>query len=121
MKKTAIALVLLLVVTPVAFAYEDGRTEKGPMARSGTVFMRGVGNILGMPMELSSTLVRETEMHSRLWPVTYAPRLVQNIFLRAASGVNDAFFLPWVVPFTDDISPWTEPMGLTDYPWQIHE
>lgn len=121
MKKWIGIILLSMILVSPAYAYEDGRTERGPLARSGMVFLRGLGNIAGIPMEISSTLIRETEMHSRLWPVTYAPRLVTNIFMRATSAVNDVLLLPWIVPFTDDISPWTEPMGLPTYPWQVHE
>ena len=111
--------VFLLTSLPLQ-ASVDGHTDKGPMARPAVVFFRGVSNIVGMPLELISTGRREAQSHPRLWPVTYVPRFLTNFFIRAASGINDMFFYPWVVPYTDDISPWTEPMGLPDYPWEVH-
>lgn len=119
MKKVIIMTALFLGVLPISIeASVDGRTTRGPLARLGMVEGRGLLNLLGSPAELCSTARREMELHPRLWPVTYLPRFFANAVLRVTSGVADIAFYPWVVPFTDDISPWTEPYGLPVYPWQ---
>lgn len=124
MKKSCLALavcsLLFFSSASVSESATDGRTERGPATRPGVVFFRGLGNVVGLPFEVVTTLVREGEMHSRLWPATYPFRLVQNILFRSASAVTDMFFLPWVSPSTEDISPLTESMGLPDYPWEVH-
>ena len=120
MKKTIISgLIGLFVVTPLLEASVDGRTDHSPYVRPLIVTTRGVVNVVEMPCEIWQTARREKEIHSRLWPVTYLPRLIGNIFLRASSAVNDGLFFPWITPFTDDLSPWTEPFGLPEYPCQV--
>lgn len=121
MKKIAIILGLLCLTQPVFGADVDGRTEKGGLGRAATVMTRGLLNVVGVPFEIPATMARETESHSKLWPITGIPRSINNIFIRAASGVNDFFFMPFSTAFSNDISPMTEPMGLPDYPWQVHE
>ena len=121
MKKIAIILGFLCIATPAFGSDVDGRTEKGVLARTGSVMTRGLLNVVGAPLEIPTTFMRETEDHSRLWPLTGIPRSINNIFIRAASGVNDFFFMPFSTAFSNDISPMTEPMGLPDYPWQVHE
>lgn len=121
MKKVLILSLLLLGTLPVSLGAAtdaDGRTAKGPLGRIGIVEGRGFLNLLGSPAELCSTARREADSHPRLWPLTYWPRLVGNLVLRITSGIADIAFYPWVVPFTDDISPWTESYGLPEYPWQ---
>ena len=98
----------------------DGRTEHGPFVRPFMVIGRGLGNLAGIAVEPFATLGREFEMHHWEWPVTYPLRLINNILVRASSAVVDIAINPWIVPFTDDISPLTEPMGLPNYPWQKH-
>ena len=83
------------------------------------VIGRGLMNVAGLPMEIPLTLAREGEMRRWLWPASFLPRLVTHIVIRSASAVNDIFFFPFVAPFTDDLSPWTGPMGLPEYPWQF--
>jgi opacity protein-like surface antigen len=120
MKKIIMILSLVVLIAPAAFAADvDGRTGSGTLGRAGNAFGRGLLNVVGFPFEISSTMIRETETHSWLWPITGLPRLGNNIFVRAASTVNDLFFLPLSAPFSNDVSPLTEPMGLPEYPWQI--
>ena len=96
-------------------AYHPKVTTDNPFK----VFGRGVTNFSLVPLEIGTTLVRETQMHSRLWPATYIPRLASNLIFRWASAGNDMFLLPWIAPFTDDTSPWTAGIGLPKYPWQV--
>lgn len=113
-------MLFLLLASP-AWAYDTGRTEDGVLKRIAHVEGRGFLNLLGMPAELVRTPVEEARVHSRLWPVTFLPRAVTNIFIRSVSGVYDILLAPFVQPFTDDTSPLTDSMGLTEYPWQISE
>ncbi len=110
-------LLILFSSASLAQASEDGRTTKGGFAREGIVLGRGVLNILGAPFELIRTPAAELSTHKWLWPVTSIPRSITNVIARATSGVNDILIDPFVVPFTNDISPLTEPMGLPEYVW----
>lgn len=120
MKKINLVILLLLICSPLYALNldEDGRTTKPPLARPFMVIWRGVVNLLALPMEIPLTLAREGDMHPKIWPITYVPRLLTNVITRTFSAANDLFFFPWATPFTDDLSPWTEPMGLPMYPWQ---
>ena len=119
MKKFSLLLSFFLIASSAAHASVDGRTTRGPVARPLMMMSRGLMNVAGFPAEISSTVVREIEIHEKSWPVFYPLRLVTNVFVRLSSGINDVLFMPFIVPFTDDISPITEPMGLPEYPWQI--
>ncbi len=111
------ALILTSII-PMGSAGVDGHTEKGVFARKMTVLGRGMGNIIGLPLEIPNTIKRETEIHPKLWPITFIPRWLTNTAVRLTSAVNDIVFYPWIVPFTDDLSPLTESYDLPDYPWQ---
>ena len=123
MKKVALfAFILFLattLTTPVYATVE--RSEHGPLARVGIVIGRGLANLAGSPLELPRSIVKEVKMHPRLWPITFIPRVLSNIFIRGTSAANDIAFFPWVAPFTDDIASWAEQMGLPEYPWQWEE
>jgi hypothetical protein len=113
------ALFCLLLVFPITLHAEvDGRTSDGVFKRIGRVMARGVLNVVGLPAELFGTAARETEIHPKLWPVTMVPRGITNIIIRATSAVNDLTFFPLYLPFTNDITPWTEAFDLPVYPWQ---
>lgn len=115
-----IILVLFAAVAPARAAYEeDGHTDHGFWARLVKVESRGFLNFVGIPFEFVRTIIVEADKHPRLWPVTVFGRWPLNIGYRIASITNDIFFLPWILPYTDDISPLTEPMGISEYPWQI--
>ncbi|MBU3758334.1 MAG: hypothetical protein FGM27_00165 [Candidatus Omnitrophica bacterium] len=121
MKK--VSLFFLCVLLPIfpAFAYDTGRSEAGVFDRMAQAEARGFLNVLGMPAELVRTPAEESAIHPRLWPVTAVPRTVTNIFTRAISAVYDIVLTPFVQPFSADLSPLTDAMGLSDYPWQISE
>ena len=119
MRKTIFILSFLFVAAQPAWALsEDGRTDKGPVARVGYVMMRGLAGAAGSPFEISGTLRREYRTHPHLWPVTWIPRLGTNLLIRIASIVNDVGIFPFVAPFTNDLSPFTEAFDLPEYPWQ---
>jgi|SRR3989338_5799047 len=114
-------LIFTLAVTYAAMAEEglenrDGRDFR--LGNSGKTIVRGIGNAGGILTEFVSTARREQDAHSRLWPLTYGPRMFTNFFYRAASAINDIFFYPWSAPYLEDPGPITRPMGLPDYPWQ---
>ena len=119
MKKIIILVVFVVGIVPYADASSYGRTDHGPLERPVVVIFRGVMNAVGLPLEVIRTMIIEKENHPRLWLITFFPRLMTNALARAASAVNDVLIFPWVAPFTDDISPLTESMGLSEYPWQI--
>jgi hypothetical protein len=117
MRKAALCLILILTLTSSAYALEDGRTTHGVLAREGIVMGRGVLNLLGFPFELIRTPIAETQVHKWVWPVTFIPRAITNVIARASSATHDLLVYPWLVPFTDDLSPITEPLGLPTYVW----
>ena len=119
MKKILFLIFLSAALSSPLFAAEDGYSTQGPLGRMGAVMGRGVGNMVGLPFEIPRTLQQETEMHSRMWPLTFAPRLFTNIFTRGTSAANDIFFFPWAAPWMRDLSPLTKPMGLPEYPWEF--
>ncbi|MFA6599628.1 MAG: hypothetical protein WC352_05555 [Candidatus Omnitrophota bacterium] len=84
-----------------------------------TVEARGWKNMLALPAEVTSTFQRETKLHRRLWPVTFIPRAVTNASFRMASAASDILIHPMVVPFTNNLAPWTDSLGLPEYPWQV--
>ena len=120
-KKTLLLFCLSLLcfsnVTQAAYEEYHPQVES---ENSFQVIGRGVLNAVALPLEVSSSLARETQIHSRLWPFSYVPRMVNNIFYRGASATHDIFLLPWYAPFTADTKPWTRGMGLPDYPWNIN-
>lgn len=121
MKKAGLtAMILCFFITQTAFAaYEAKQPKRNPVARAGIVIGRGLLNGLALPAELVTTGVRERRMHPYLWPVTYTPKLFYNAVVRVSSAVNDIGFFPWIVAYTDDLSPFTEISGLPEYPWQV--
>ncbi len=101
------------------YAEVDGRTTHGPLTRIAIVEARGISNFAAIPLvDFPRTLATEVRMHHWLWPVTFIPRFTTNFLIRFSSSIYDMAFYPWIVPFTDDISPITEPMGLPEYPWR---
>jgi hypothetical protein len=117
MRKMVLGLVFMLSLSSAAYALEDGRTTHGVLAREGIVLGRGILNIIGTPLELIRTPIAEWGIHKWVWPVTFIPRAATNAITRASSAVNDIVVYPWMVPFTDDLSPITESMGLPEYAW----
>ena len=115
------AILLLFCHPPRASSQEsaDGRTTRGPLARVAYVEWRGWANALGAFFEVPRTAILETDIHRKAWPVTMLPRMVVNILCRLGSGITDIAVHPFVVPFTDDISPLTESFGLSEYPWKL--
>ncbi len=119
MKKTAaLIIVSFLILSPVYASGEDGYSTRGPLVRAAGVEGRGILNLAGLLFEIPRTWAEETKLHSRLWPVTYVPRLLTNILIRGTSAIYDVFLKPWPALFTEDLSPLTEPMGLPEYPWK---
>ena len=119
MKKFYFLLIFVFLFCATArAASEDGKTTKGPMARVGTVMVRGLAGVVGLPIEIPRTTVKEIRLHHKIWPITFVPRTAQSIIIRTTSAFNDFVFFPVIVPFTDDISPWTEAFDLPEYPWQ---
>ena len=96
----------------------NGRSEHGPLVRIAKVEGRGLLNIVGLPAEIFRTGVEEARHHHWLWPFTYVPRLLTYTIIRVTSAAYDIVFMPFVAPFTADLSPLTEPMDLPEYPWQ---
>lgn len=110
-------LIALFVAAPLYADDLDGRTNAGAWSRVGIVMKRGLVNALTFPGEIIRTAKAEPAIHSRLWPVTFVPRAITNTIIRATSAVNDLVLFPWAVPFTNDLSPWTESFDLPVYVW----
>ena len=117
MKKLFFLFLLTMFVIPQARA-ESGKGTEGAWRRIGHVMGRGFLNVLSFPLEIPRTAIQERENHRRLWPVTFLPRSFYHMALRATSAANDLLIFPWRLPFTEDISPITEPFDLPEYPWQ---
>lgn len=122
MKKICLLLSFFLVLSSQAHAASaDGRTTHGPFVRLLIVEGRGLSNLGFWVLEFPRTGISEVRMHKWAWPLTYFPKVILHLGVRLASSVNDILLYPWVVPFTDDLSPWTEAIGIPDYPWQWGE
>lgn len=121
MKKIWIAAVLVTLMTAPAQAYDTGRSEDSFLKRWLSVEARGFVNLVSTPFELVRTPVVEARSRKWIWPVSSVPRFITNVFARATSSVYDIAFSPFVQPFTNDVTPLTEPLGLPDYAWQFEE
>ena len=119
MRKLGFYFLMLFLISPCAHAAYEQYYPKAPHDNSLKVVSRGVANAMALPLETYGTLRREIRFHSRLWPVTYIPRFLNNFVIRIASATHDVLTLPWTAPFAEDTSPWTEGMGLPKYPWNI--
>ncbi len=93
--------------------------EHGGLKRVVKAKARGLLNVVGLPLELVRTPVDEYKTSPWTATFTFIPRTLTNIFTRAVSAVYDLGFSPFILPFTNDMTPLTEPMGLPDYPWQV--
>ena len=119
MKKMILLGIFIFLGAMPLRASVDGRTEHNGFVREGMVLGRGIVNLGGAPLEVPMTLAREIRLHHWLWPTTYLGRFSTNLVTRLTSGINDIVCMPWIVPFTNDISPITEGMELPNYPWQM--
>ena len=125
MKNFVVFLAVFFLLTATASAAElkitrDGRSELSPLQRSGHVFVRGFTNIVSSPLEAYRTLKVEQKWHPKAWPVSYVPRTLFNFLIRLSSAAYDFTIIPvFVVPFSDDIRPFTRVYDLPDYPWQL--
>lgn len=118
MKKIVLGLMLFLLSGNLSYASsQDGRTDHNVFVREGIVLGRGLLNVVGTAVEVIATPVREHQIHSKIWPISGLIRIPTNVFTRAASAVNDLVVYPFMVPFTDDLTPLTEPMGIPEYAW----
>lgn len=118
MNKKVFFFAFLFIVTVSPLRAEDARSGKGVFRRLLEVEGRGFVNVLALPAEIPGAFLREKEMHRKIWPVTLAPRLINNLIVRSASAANDIFFYHWTVPFTEDRTPMTAHFDLPEYPWQ---
>ena len=120
MKKMFVWLfIMILLFNGAAYAVgPDGRTNHNGFVREGIVLWRGVINLVSSPLELLATPMREPHDHKWVWPITSIPHSVLNVIVRAGSSLQDILVYPFVVPFTNDISPLTEPYDLPEYIWQ---
>ncbi|HXV27390.1 MAG TPA: hypothetical protein VD913_00345 [bacterium] len=118
MRKLLTFFIFLSVASPL-FAAVDGQTDHGPLTRIAIVEGRGLTNLLALPLvDLPRTVGSEVRMHHWLWPVSVIPRIATHLVIRVTSSFYDIAVYPWKAPFSNDISPITEPMGLPEYPWQ---
>ncbi len=122
MRSYLFAGLLALILAAPALALEvdeSGRTEAGPLNRSAYVLARGVTGVATIPCDIYRTGRTEIQSHRWLWPFTMLPRQFTNIVARTASSAHDFFIAPWAIaPYTDDITPMSEGLGLPDFPCQ---
>ncbi|PIW61648.1 MAG: hypothetical protein COW13_03125 [Candidatus Omnitrophica bacterium CG12_big_fil_rev_8_21_14_0_65_50_5] len=118
--KTLILVILLMgIFCTQTHASDSWRSERGYFGRLLTVEARGLLGAVAAPLELVRTPVAERINHKWLWPVTFLPRFVNNIVTRVVSSIYDIAAYPFILPFSNDITPLTDPMGLPDYAWQL--
>ena len=119
MKKVLMLILAGLFLAAPLYAEDiDGRTSLGTMARIGHVMKRGVVNALTTPAEFLRTPRLEKLIHPKAWPITMFPRTFTNTAIRMTSAGHDIFVFPLYLPFTNDISPWTEAFDLPEYAFQ---
>ena len=122
MKKFFILSAILFgLIVHVPLAHATQHSDAGTFKKIMIVEGRGLLNAISIPWELVASMRFEMRQHPRAWPVTYLPRLLLNFAGRFNSALLDMAFMPFVVPSTDDITPFTEQMGLPDYAWQTIE
>lgn len=119
MKKIISLMLVAVFVLGVTSAMAAEPCKKGKAVKQiFNVQGRGLVNLVTFPWELVSTFQSEKQLHSRLWPATYLPRVLLNSVTRVVSGVNDIVVLPWIVNASQDARPITRHYDLPDYAWQ---
>jgi len=122
MKKIQFVLILFICVTLVPqWAFAKRENSGNYFQKVGEVQGRALMSGLSFPSEVVLTPAREIKKHPKAWPFTVLPRMMMNMGVRITSAAYDAFFYPFVAPFTDDVTPLTENMGLKDYAHQGSE
>ncbi len=117
-------IMMLIILTGVIFCRlglaSETSTELDPRQGNDvkTVMTRGWMNFFTFPGEIVRTGQNEKQNHPKAWPLTYAPRLVANVIVRATSSVNDMFVLPAYVWATKDPRPITYFFDMPDYVWE---
>lgn len=122
MKMTISCFVLLIMVSLLApVAHADDHVEKGTWDKFLEVEGRGLLSLVGLPCELHQSYIVAKEENPKIWGLTYLPIYLSRTAVRLGSALNDIAMFPLAVPFTDDLRPITELMGLTDYAWEKEE
>jgi len=122
MKKTMMLVILTGIIFCRPGLAPETSTGPDPDLRQGNnvkvVMARGWKNFFTFPGEIVRTGQNEKQHHPKAWPLTYAPRLVSNVIIRATSSLNDMFVLPTYVWATKDPRPITHFFDLPDYVWE---
>ncbi len=118
MRKTILCIFILglFSISPFSRAYAASEMSTGE--KINTVEIRGFVNLLSSPAELVASSLREFKRRKLIGVITFVPQSSSNFIYRVVSAVNDILLHPCTAPFTDSITPWTEYMGLPEYPWQ---
>ena len=111
-------LAVFFLMNATSFAADETPKKESGIRCVGMVLGRGAVNLVTLPGEIVRTVPSEREMHPKLWPVTYLPRMFLNLAVRLVSSVNDIGILPWYVGATKDTRPITNFYDLPDYVWQ---
>ena len=112
-----ILLGLLFLGVQSLFAGEPVQKESA-LKQMGSVEKRGFVNFLTSPGEVVNAFKTEKKEHPKAWPLTYVPRLMTNLAIRAASSANDLIVLPFSKTLTHDTTPLTRRFDLPDYVWE---
>jgi hypothetical protein len=81
------------------------------------VFMRGIVNIVTLPLEVPRTFFEEKKRNPENWEWSLVPRTLENVVGRGLSAVNDSVLSPFLKNSDDLENPWSRQWGLPDYAW----
>lgn len=117
MKKTVLfSLIMLLTVPAFAALDETGRTTDGPVKRVGYVVERGIEGLVGtIPCDIPQITVNEFKESKWVAPVSVLPRILTLVPTRVVSSIHDIVIMPFMVPFTNDLSPVTEAFDMPEF------
>lgn len=121
MKKTVwLAIFLILGLSHSAALAKDNMNASATQ-KIGTTMSRGLINLSTLWMELPATALDERKKNPKIWYLTTLPASFTKMVFRFTSAAVDLGVYPFVAPFSDDIDPWTQAMGLPDYAYQPSE
>jgi hypothetical protein len=118
MRKTTAYFLVFWIFIFSQFPAARAASEMSTAKKISAVEVRGFVNLLSSPSELVASSLREFKRRKLIGVITFVPQSGSNFIYRVVSAVNDILLHPCTAPFTDNITPWTEYMGLPEYPWR---
>ena len=117
MKKTVLFSLIMLLTSPAFAALDEtGRTTDGPVKRVGYVVERGIEGLVGtIPCDIPKITVKEFQDSKWVAPISVLPRILTLVPTRVVSSIHDIVIMPFMVPFTNDLSPVTEAFDMPEF------